>query len=181
MRVVGGVARGRALKSPPAAVRPTSDRVREAIFDALEARGAKFDKVLDAFAGSGALGIEALSRGDGNCDFIESNRKAAAVIRENLKLTGLSERGRVHQFRVELAPERLTEQYSLIFADPPYDDDTAIASVERLAESSLPGPKATLVLEHSSRSETPERLGRLRLDWSRRYGDTLVSMYGVAP
>ena len=155
--------------------------MREAIFNALEARGIEFDRVLDAFAGSGALGIEALSRGDGSCDFIETNTKAAVVIRENLDLTGLSERGTVHQFRVEQAPERLTEQYSLISADPPYDDDKAIAAVERMAESSLPGPKATLVLEHSSRSETPEHLGRLRLDWSRRYGDTLVSMYGVAP
>lgn len=180
MRVVGGIARGRVLKSPPAAVRPTSDRVKEALFSALEARGAEFDQVLDAFAGSGALGIEALSRGDGNCDFIESNTKAAAVIRANLELTGLSERGRVHQIRVEQAPERLTEQYTLIFADPPYEDETAIAAIERIAESSLPGPTATLVLEHSSRSETPEWLGRLRLDWRRRYGDTLVSMYGVA-
>lgn len=180
MRVVGGVARGRVLKSPPASVRPTSDRVKEALFSALEARGADFDQVLDAFAGSGALGIEALSRGDGNCDFIESNTKAAAVIRENLDLTGLSGRGRVHHIRVEQAAERLTEQYTLIFADPPYEDETAIAAVERLAASSLPGPAATLVLEHSSRSETPERLGRLQLDWSRRYGDTLVSMYGVA-
>jgi 16S rRNA (guanine(966)-N(2))-methyltransferase RsmD len=154
--------------------------VREAIFNALEARGADFDKVLDAFAGSGALGIEALSRGDGNCDFIEHNTKAASVIRENLDRTGLTNRGRVHQFRVEQAPERLSEQYSLMFADPPYDDEAAINAIERIAESSLLGPKAMLVLEHSSRSIAPERLGNLRLDWNRRYGDTLVSMYGVA-
>ena len=81
--MVGGVARGRSLKSPPAGVRPTADRVREALFNALEARGTEFDRMLDVFAGSGALGIEALSRGEGRCDFVESNAKAAGPIRRN--------------------------------------------------------------------------------------------------
>ena len=180
MRVVGGVARGRSLKSPPAGVRPTADRVREALFDALEARGVEFEQMLDVFAGSGALGIEALSRGDGRCDFVESNAKAAATIRENLASTGFEARGRVFRLRAEQAPDRLDRQYSLLFLDPPYDDEACARDVERIAGSGLIAPDATLVLEHSSRSDAPARLGKLQLDWSRRYGDTQVSMYQEA-
>lgn len=147
------------------------------MFDALEARGVNYDRVLDAFAGSGALGIEALSRGDGHCDFVESNAKAAAVIRENLQAAGVSERGRVHQIRVEQVSARLDAPYSLVFADPPYDDEAAVAAVEAIAESSLVGSETTLVLEQSGRAEANERMGTLHLEWNRSYGDTQVSIY----
>ena len=136
--------------------------------------------MLDVFAGSGALGIEAVSRGDGRCDFVESNAKAAATIRENLASTGFEARGRVFRLRAEQAPDRLDAQYALLFMDPPYDDEAAAGAVVRIAESGLIAPDATLVLEHSSRSEAPTRLGKLQLDWSRRYGDTQVSMYQEA-
>src|SRR3990172_13344307 len=97
MRVIAGSAKGRRLKSPRRpGVRPTSDLVRGAIFDMLDAMGASYDRVLDLYAGTGALGIEALSRGEGTADFVESDRAAAAVIDENLSRTGFAERGRVH-------------------------------------------------------------------------------------
>ena len=162
---------------PPAGVRPTSDKVRAAIFDALEAHGVDDTRVLDLYAGSGALGIEALSRGAGFCDFVERSAQHAAVIRENLSLADESERGRVHRFGVEHVPERLQAPYSLILADPPYDDAAAPAALERVARSALVAPAATLVLEHSSRREAQEAFGPLRLSWSRRYGDTQVSIY----
>ena len=177
MRVIGGSARGRRLKRPRAGVRPTSDLVREAIFDALEAQGADFSRVLDLYAGSGALGIEALSRGDGWCDFVEKDAANAALIRENLALTGLQEHGRVHRVAVERAAERLEGQFSLLLADPPYDDDAALAAIERIARSPLVGAGATLVLEHSQRRTPPDELGPLMLVWRRRYGDTKVSIY----
>ncbi len=150
------------------------------MFNALEARGVDYGRVLDAFAGSGALGIEALSRGDGHCDFVENNAKAAAVIRENLQATGLDERGRVHQFRVEQVSARLNAPYSLVFADPPYDDEEAVAAVEAIADSSLVGSATTLVLEQSGRSEASEHMGTLHLEWNRSYGDTQVSIYEEA-
>jgi 16S rRNA (guanine966-N2)-methyltransferase len=177
VHVTGGEARGRRLKAPPAGVRPTSDKVRAAIFDALEAQGVDDSRVLDLYAGSGALGIEALSRGAGFCDFVERSAQHAAVIRENLSLVGMAERGRVHRFGVEHAAERLAGPYSLILADPPYDDAAATAVLARLAQSEVVAPEATLVLEHSSRNEAPEALGPLELRWSRRYGDTQVSIY----
>jgi len=133
--------------------------------------------MLDVFAGSGALGIEALSRGDGRCDFVESNAKAAATIRENLAATGFEARGRVFRMHAQLAQDRLDRQYALLFLDPPYDDEACARDVERIAASSLIAREATLVWEHSSRSDAPARLGKLELDWSRRYGDTQVSMY----
>ncbi|MCH8993516.1 MAG: 16S rRNA (guanine(966)-N(2))-methyltransferase RsmD [Chloroflexi bacterium] len=177
MRVTGGIARGRKLKRPPAGVRPTTDLVRSAIFDALEAQGVDSSRVLDLYAGSGALGIEALSRGGDWCEFVERDRTSAALIQENLAVTGLQERGRVHRIAVERALDRLEGPYSLLLADPPYDDDGAIAALESIASSPLLAPQATLVYEHGRRREPPEALGPLRLNWSRRYGDTQVSIY----
>ena len=177
MRVTGGTARGQRLKRPPAGVRPSSDKVRGAIFDALEAQGVDSSRVLDLYAGSGALGIEALSRGSAWCDFVERNAASAAIVRENLVLTGLAEHGRVHTSPAERAPSRLTGPYSLSLADPPYDDREALVTLGRIAESSLVGPGTTFVLEHSSRRDAPERLGPFERTWNRRYGDTEVSVY----
>jgi len=154
--------------------------VREALFGALEARGTDFSRVLDVFAGSGALGIEALSRGAGACDFVESNLKAAAVIRENLEVTGFTGESAVHQLDVNRAVDRLAGPYSLVLADPPYENDQALTVLDQIACSDLLADHATLVLEHSSRRDAPERLGRLALDWSRRYGDTQISIYEEA-
>jgi 16S rRNA (guanine966-N2)-methyltransferase len=151
--------------------------VRGAIFDVLVVQGADLSRVLDLYAGSGALGIESLSRGDGWCDFVERNAVNAALVGENLVVTGLQERGHVHRLAVEQAPRRLEGPYSLLLADPPYDDDAAPVALERIARSDLIAPGATLVLEHSHRREPPEELGPMRVAWSRRYGDTQVTMY----
>jgi 16S rRNA (guanine966-N2)-methyltransferase len=155
--------------------------VRGAIFDALEAHGADMARVLDLYAGSGAVGIEALSRGAGWCDFVEADATNAALIKENLRLAGVEERGKVHKAKAERAPERLAEAYTLVLADPPYNDDAASATLERIAGSPLVSEATTLVLEHSHRRPAPERLGRLTRAWARRYGDTEVSMYRQAP
>lgn len=177
MRITGGSACGRRLKRAPAGVRPTSDLVRAAIFDALEAQGADLSRVLDLYAGSGALGIEALSRGAAHCDFVERDARSAAVVRENLALAGFAGKARVHRLSVERAPQRLRGPYQLVLADPPYADDAALDALERVASSPLVGPGTTLVLEHSHRREPPRRFGPLGLVWSRRYGDTQVSLY----
>lgn len=177
MRVTGGAARGRRLKSPRSGVRPTSDLVRAAIFDALDAQGTELARVLDLYAGSGALGIEALSRGALSCDFVERHAATAALIRENLALIRLMESGSVHRMSVEQAPDRLSGPYSLILADPPYDDDLAATALSRVAGSSLVDHETALMLEQSSRREAPADLVPLALTWNRRYGDTQVSIY----
>lgn len=175
--MTSGVARGRRLKSPPPGVRPTSDLVRGAMFDVLGEQDVDDARVLDLYAGSGALGIEALSRGARWCDFVERVTSTMNVIRENLDLTGLQEKARVHRVAVERAQARLKGPYTLVFADPPYDDEKAMPALEAIAGSDLVAPGATLVLEHSRRRTPPSGLGPLHLDWTRRYGDSQVSIY----
>ena len=119
MRVIAGTARGNPLKVPPTLTRPSTDRLREALFSILQSylEGAT---VLDLFAGSGALGIEALSRGAKEGVFVEHNRAAARCIRENLEKAGLSERARVHEQDAFAYLRNHGDGFDLILADPPY-------------------------------------------------------------
>ena len=184
MRVIGGSARGRPLKGPPRprasgrpGIRPTSDLVRGVIFNMLDAMGASYDRVLDLYAGTGALGIEALSRGDGTADFVEQDPTAARIIEENLAHTGLAGRGAVHRLDVRAATGRLRGPYTLVLADPPYYDSDAIAAVAAFAQPSFVAPGSVLVIEHHRRTEAPDAVGAMRLYRRRRHGDTVVSIY----
>lgn len=179
MRVIAGTAKGRPLKSPRGGTtRPTSDLIRGAIFDILTAMGADFSNVLDLYAGTGALGIEALSRGAGWCDFVEKDNRQCALIRANLAQTGLTEKGAVHCWPAEKVLTRLHGSYSLVLADPPYQDEKAELVLQEIAASLLLGPDATIVLEHSKKKPAPPSLGGLGLISSRRHGDTSISFYG---
>ena len=178
MRVIAGEAKGLRLKSPPVRhLRPTSDLVRGAVFDMLASLGADLSRVLDLYAGSGALGVEALSRGASWCDLVDRDRAACVTIRENLALAGFQERARVLCLPVERALERLEEAYSLVLVDPPYEDESAVAMVERLAASPLVASGGTVVLEHAWRRLPPDDVGDFRLVVRRRHGDTGVSIY----
>lgn len=166
------------LKRPAArGLRPTSDLVRGAIFDALASSEAELSRVLDLYAGSGALGIEALSRGAQWCDFVEQDRAACAIIRENLALVGFQARADVHCLSVEEALDRLDGPYSLVLMDPPYEDERALAVLARLVDSILVENGSTLVLEHSWRRLPADRWGAFVLTSRRRHGDTGVSIY----
>jgi 16S rRNA (guanine(966)-N(2))-methyltransferase RsmD len=178
MRVIAGKAKGLRLKRPAVRhLRPTSDLVRGAIFDMLASLGADSTRVLDLYAGSGALGIEALSRGAYWCDFVEQDRAACAIIGENLALAGFQERGRAHCLPVEKALDRLEGPYDLVLMDPPYEDEGAAVVVARLAASPLVGPGSTLVVEHPWRRLFADQWGRFTLVSRKRHGDTGVSIY----
>jgi 16S rRNA (guanine966-N2)-methyltransferase len=178
MRIIAGKAKGLRLKRPGMRdLRPTSDLVRGAIFDILVSMEADCTRVLDLYAGSGALGIEALSRGAHWCDFVEQDRAACAIIRENLTLAGFQEQGRVHCLSVEKALDRLEGPYNLVLVDPPYEDEGAVALVERLVASPLVGPGSTLIVEHAWRRLPADRWGRFALVSRKRHGDTGVSVY----
>jgi 16S rRNA (guanine966-N2)-methyltransferase len=189
MRVIGGTARGRTLKGPPKPrtwgtsthqrreLRPTSDLVRGVIFDMLDAMGASYDRVLDLYAGTGALGIEALSRGEGTTDFVENNPAAVTVIRANLASTGFTDRAAIHRVDVREAPRRVSPGFTLVLADPPYYDASALAGVQAVASAGLVAPGGVLVLEHHRRTAPPERLAEMKLYKTRRHGDTVVSIY----
>jgi 16S rRNA (guanine966-N2)-methyltransferase len=178
MRVIAGEAKGLRLKRPAVRhLRPTSDLVRGAIFDILGSLEVDAGRVLDLYAGSGALGIEALSRGALWCDFVDQDRSACGIIRENLALAGFQERGRVHCLPAEKALDRLEGPYGLVLMDPPYEDEGAVAVVTRLADSSLVGAGSTLVLEHPWRCLPTDQWGSFTLVSRKRHGDTGVSIY----
>ena len=178
IRVIAGEARGRPLKTVRrAGTRPTSDRVREALFALLESHGADFALVLDLYSGTGAMGIEALSRGAAHCDFVESDAMACAVIRQNLRLTGFADRARVHCAAVARALSRLAGPYTLVVADPPYEYDLAESELADLIARGLLAPGGTLAVEHSKRREWPEDLGGRRRLLTRRHGDSALTVY----
>ncbi|HEY5707420.1 MAG TPA: 16S rRNA (guanine(966)-N(2))-methyltransferase RsmD [Terrimicrobiaceae bacterium] len=182
MRVIAGEARGLPLSSPSPSVRPTMDRVRGAIFSSLgdAVPGAR---VLDLFAGSGALGIEALSRGAASVIFVDSNPRCAACVRENLR------RGRLKGSVQVMDALKFLELYAaggfdLIFADPPYakssaDRDLATELVRLPALCSALRPGGTLVLERLAGSKEPEA-GALLLVRVRRYGESEIAYYILA-
>ncbi len=181
MRVIAGAAKGRRLKGPrdhDGRTRPTSDLVRGAIFSALASMDADLSRTLDLYAGSGALGIEALSRGGDWCDFVERDPGACAVIRENLRLTGFDDSARVICASAEKALDRLEGPYTLVLADPPYADGSAVELLDSISASSKIEPGRTvLVLEHAARDEPRGQLGGLALVRGLRHGDTAVSIY----
>jgi len=180
MRVIAGSAKGRRLRGPrdrSRRTRPSSDLVRGAIFSALASMGADMSRVLDVYAGSGALGIEALSRGAAWCDFVERDSAACAVIRENLRQTGFDVRARVYCSPAERSLRQLDGPYTLVLADPPYTDAEAVGLLHSLAGSRLVAVGTVLVLEQSAREEPQSTIGRLSLVSVRRHGDSAVCIY----
>jgi len=182
-RIVAGTVGGRTLRVPPVGTRPTSDRVREALFSRLEHLGALDDAhVLDLYAGSGALGIEASSRGAASVTLVESARPAAEVCRRNvadLRLVGVrvvAERAERFVQRPAVAP------WDLVFLDPPYElaeEDLAVVlgglTGAALAES------AVVVVERSSRTPEPRWPAGLERTDRRAYGDTVIWFAGPVP
>ncbi|WP_378732638.1 16S rRNA (guanine(966)-N(2))-methyltransferase RsmD [Nocardia brasiliensis] len=177
-RIVAGTAGGRRLRVPPAGTRPTSDRVREALFSALDAR-IDFDgiRVLDLYAGSGALGLEALSRGAAYALLVESDRKAAAIVRGNIADLGLPGA----ELRLATVASVLelggAGEFDVVLSDPPYavDTDAVLADLRALADGWL-RPGALIVVERSSRSPEIEWPAGYSAMKPRKYGETRLEM-----
>ncbi|MBK1786837.1 16S rRNA (guanine(966)-N(2))-methyltransferase RsmD [Prauserella cavernicola] len=175
-RIVAGSAGGRKLRVPPRGTRPTSERVREALFNALEVAGELDDAgVLDLYAGSGALGLEALSRGARDALFVEADRRAAEVLRANAGQLGLG--GEVRHGKVEsVVAEQAPRAFELVVADPPYDldDDRLAAVLGDLVVRGWVAEGSLVIVERALRSgepRWPEHLEPLR---TKRYGDTAL-------
>lgn len=179
MRIIAGSLRGRVLAPVKGRIRPTAAKVRGAVFNILGA-AVEEAKVLDLFAGTGALGIEALSRGAREVIFVEDHPEALKVLRQNLTSLGLVDRATVLTLHVMGALKKLSagsERFDLAFLDPPYGQGTAAATLESLARSGLLPPPAWVVVEHSRRETLPESFGPLSRQELRRYGDTQVAFY----
>lgn len=178
MRVIAGALGGRALIAPKGhATRPTSDRVREALFSVLGDVAAT--SVLDLYAGTGALGIEALSRGATRAVFVENARSALDVLRKNIASLGLTSSAVVLANPVVRAIRGLSsyDTFDLVFVDPPYADlAEAAEAIELLVDQGRCSERARIVLEHASRDVAPE-LKDLLCKNTRRYGDTSLTFY----
>jgi 16S rRNA (guanine966-N2)-methyltransferase len=183
MRIVGGDARGRRLKAPPSErIRPTSDRIREAIFDLLgpSGEGQRYSgSVLDLFAGTGALGLEALSRGFETGVFVERDRIALGLIRENLARCGYENRCRVEEKEVLrfLGVLDAAAPFGLVLLDPPYKKQLVAGVLERLAGSRWVTDDGWVVCEGERDLKLPERVGAFERVKHKRYGDTSVHVY----
>ncbi|MBI4401458.1 MAG: 16S rRNA (guanine(966)-N(2))-methyltransferase RsmD [Nitrospirae bacterium] len=182
MRIIAGSQKGRRLLGPKGAgLRPTSDRVKEALFAILGPRivGARF---LDLYAGTGAVGIEALSRGAQQVTFVEPNPDSLRVLRANLDRCGLLPVADIHACSAEVFLRRRASQgstYDVVFADPPYRIDSGRALLPSLGLGAIITLDSIVVLEHFTKVVVPPRVGRLTRLRQYRHGDTTLSVFGV--
>ena len=178
LRVITGTAKGSLLKVPDVVgVRPATDLVRGAIFSMLENLTDDWSQMLDLYSGSGALGIEALSRGAGWVDFVDRERRCCDIIKQNLVNTRLADRAHVYCSSVVKALTFLDKTYNIILIDPPYKDKTIGELIKKLAESRLVVDYTIIVMTHSSRFPLQKDYAAMTLFKERRHGDSTISMY----
>lgn len=174
MRVIAGSFKGRRLEAPDwPELRPTSDRLRETLFNILapDIEGAR---VLDGYAGTGAIGIEALSRGAAHVTFIEQDRRAQRLIERNLRKCGVSDRYAIIRAGFAAAA-RSGGDFDIVFLDPPYGGAELTAALD--AAAPLVGPETLLVLEHATRDQAPEAIASLRRTREVVHGDSALAFY----
>lgn len=175
MRVITGLARGRRLETLPGEVtRPTSEKVKESLFSAIQ-----FDiegrRVLDLFAGSGQLGIEALSRGASGCVFVDKNTDAVKVIRQNLQNTGFAAKSQVLGTDAMTYLTRPGDRFDLVFLDPPYAAELLLPALQKVEP--LVNDGGIIVCETEDGVELPERVGRFTVARTYRFGRIHVWLY----
>lgn len=184
MRIVAGTAKGRALTAPKPSsrhIRPTADRVRETLFNIL-GQWLDGESVLDLYAGTGALGLEALSRGAGRAVLVDQDKEALSLCRTNTDHLGFADKVEILALPVARAVETLGKKgakFELIFADPPYAARVVEAVLEQVARAGLLAPGGTVIVEHDKREAAPEsHEGFTRVD-ERRFGDTVASFFRI--
>ena len=176
MRVSGGTGKGQRLKVPSGSrVRPTSDKVKQALFNILG------DRVIDAafldlYAGAGGIGIEALSRGAKRVVFVDSSRDSLAVIRRNIEQLGFGDRANVVQATAEAFLKKKSELYDIVFLDPPYAEEMQ-PLLELIGASGLIKQGTIVVAEHFKKQPSPQQAGSLSHYRDARYGDTVLAFY----
>jgi 16S rRNA (guanine966-N2)-methyltransferase len=182
MRITGGAARGRSLRAPRGSrVRPTADKVRAAIFNILASRTEIVGRNwLDLFCGTGAVALEALSRGAARVVLVDGSRDSCRVARENVEQSGFGERAEVRRLPLPeglrpLAREGL--RFDGVFVDPPYRQGLADKTLARLGEGDLLSADAVVVVEYASNEPLADRYGTLHRTDARRYGATGLALY----
>ncbi len=175
MRVITGTARGcRLVTLSGEDTRPTTDKVKEGLFSAIQ-----FDiegrRVLDLYAGSGQLGIEALSRGASGCVFVDRNPEAVAIIKQNLQKTGLMAKSQVVATDALSYLERPKDTFDLVFLDPPYAEGLLLPTLQKVVNHVNDG--GVLICESDESTELPDKVDRFTLDRIRRYGRIHIWIY----
>lgn len=178
MRVISGEAKGRTLLGPAGTfTRPMQDKIKEALFSSLFSLGVEAERIADLYAGTGAIGIEALSQGATYGDFVDQNASACAVVQKNLERTGFANRSRVHRTAVASFVSRPLEPYDLIFLDPPYADPEIELILRQLSESTLIQSGTIVAIGHWPKLKLPDEIGRLTRLRHRCHGDSCFSIY----
>jgi 16S rRNA (guanine966-N2)-methyltransferase len=177
-RIVGGVAKGRRLAVPPRGTRPTSDRAREALFSSLSGLlDMDRARVLDLFAGTGAVGLESLSRGAAGVDFVESDRAACEILRHNVEAVGI-DRAEIHRrpAAAYLVGAGADEPFDLVFADPPYafGEQQLGVLLQTLVDAGWLAEHAVVVVERSARGPEPRWPGVIEPIKQKRYGEGVL-------
>ncbi|MBT9132212.1 MAG: Ribosomal RNA small subunit methyltransferase D [Firmicutes bacterium] len=178
MRVISGEAKGRKLFSPPGA-RPTAGKIRESFFNIL-GKEVFSAKVLDLFAGTGALGIEALSRGAKKAVFVDNNHLSERAVRRNIANLSFGNRAAIYQLGVDKALKLFSRKgykFDIIFMDPPYGSDLATKTLMEISRSNTLSNGGVVVVEHYRKDVLPEAVRELKMKRKAAYGDTAVSFY----
>lgn len=182
-RITGGSHRGRRLRTPTGpGLRPTSERVRAALFSIVGSNAIDGKRVADLYAGTGAIGLDALSRGAAWVDFVESNNRLCRDLTERLRSWSLDDRAKVYRGRVLKMLRSLPGGYDLVVADPPYSSTELAGVVDGLQPERLVNPGGLLVLEHRAGQGERFANGRFELETTKTYGDTALTVLsaGVA-
>ncbi len=178
MRIIAGIAKGRRLVGPKSdRIRPALDQVREAVFNILGPFSGH-ERVLDLFAGTGSVGLEALSRGAQDAVFVDLGVEALQLIRKNITLCRFEEQSTILRLKVPQQVSKLAKStppsFDLIFVDPPYDRDLVNPTLEAIASQKLLAPSGRVVVEHSPRETIHDAIGLFLFD-TRKYGQTMIS------
>jgi 16S rRNA (guanine(966)-N(2))-methyltransferase RsmD len=178
MRVTGGRAKGTQLKTLHGHLtRPTTNLARQAIFSLLENTATNWSRALDLYAGTGALGIEALSREAEWVDFVDHSKGCCDIIKDNLEKIGVLHQAHIYCCSVTKAVAFLSNNYDIVFIDPPYSDPSTNELLINLAKAELLGENSTIVVCHANRFPLNPDHDGLHLVKQRRYGDTFISIY----
>jgi 16S rRNA (guanine(966)-N(2))-methyltransferase RsmD len=178
LRIIAGELKGRKLVSPKdEKVRPTSDKVKEAIFSMI-ADSYYDETVIDLFAGTGNLGIEAISRGAKHCYFGDKSKESLALIKSNINTCRVQDRATIIAGDYEMVLKRIPVKGQIIFLDPPYKEGLMISCIELINDLDLLTEDGYIIAEHSLEEKLPETVGKYQLIKEKRYGKISVSIYG---
>ena len=183
MRIIAGKARGKKLKTPDGDhIRPTLDRIRENIYNMI-GTGIRGSVFLDLFSGTGAMGIEALSRGANKVYFVDSDRRSYELTQYNIKSARLEENALIYNMEAERALEQFESQgvkFDIIFLDPPYNKGIVQKILQQLEKYNIMQDEGTAIVETDRSEETPESIGKFFREREKNYAATKITFYGVA-